>query len=815
MQLPQNSSTTTPLHLHIIPQTRKNQHFQTLQPVTVSAEIVSENDKFNSKAFFTWDFGEGVGSERYTKIDLAERGVSRARHTYTTAGVYKVGVAASLGNETVLEDELEYSLEVMEAISGLRLKHVTGTYAAAFYPHVNQSEAVLLEATCVKGSNVKFRFEFGDNSYEEVAASYNVYTRQPEAYASHIYSREGTYFIELSAGNAVSNSTESVYASIVVQTPPSALKLEQRYYTAVVDEAVEFVASVGSGSNLTYFWTFGDTETIQGEGASVWKTLKKPGDTFVTVTARNRVAFQSVSANIFVDVPLRTVSLSCNCSKDGDTGGLIAASESNVLFTANEAPYARYYIFTVRKQTFGAALKTVNEFTSRPNVANIWFDSRGVYELSVTACNYITCVNSTKLTVRVEDAVQLGEVVHPGSAIAGEEFHVDIHVEYGSNFTVHCRIGNLSSNRLCSPQRGENPAVISFVFTFYEEGAYPFHFVISNAVSNITHDFNVFIVSSRICYPPDLKFLASSVTERKYAEESSFEVIVTEFDCDIAESLHFEWKILDADKNVVLKVAKSNSSTLTLPAKSLSFGAYTIIVRATITGSFIYGQTQSRFRIIPSGVEAIISGSQLKILPRSTPILLDASQSTDLDSAASNLQYLWQCNRLEQHSNEIGTGNKRCPKHLALSKSATFQFSTSDLTPGLYLFNLTVWKDDIVFNKRFLDSKFQILKILPDRFDFLNAEIECLSCRGKQFFIQDLILDGTCRNCDDKPIPEYRWMMWRVDKEVKNGAEKCLDGEGSQPEYVTAVPMHGDRTKLVPKYFQAPKRPKRGMHGFR
>ena len=135
------------------------------------------------------------------------------------------------------------------------------------------------------GTNLVYAWDFGDGG------------SSTEANPSHSYSTVGTYSVTLTITNTITSDTVTQGVSIV-DVPISGLVINSNG-TATLGQMVDLSASVATGTNVEYSWTFGDGTAPQA-GSNVQHTYATAGPYTIQVTAVNSTNSQMASADIVI-----------------------------------------------------------------------------------------------------------------------------------------------------------------------------------------------------------------------------------------------------------------------------------------------------------------------------------------------------------------------------------------------------------------------------------------------------------------------------------------------------------------------------------
>ncbi len=225
----------------------------------LTASIASGSD-----VNYVWDFGDNTGANG-----------ANVSHQYTAPGLYTAEVTASnsVNQETATTDVL-----VEEAITGLSAGNDGPTLLGT---------ATQLTATISGGSNVTYNWDFGDNS------------NGTGAIVSHQYAAPGSYIAEVTASNAVSQSTATTTVQIDEIINPIGGLTAANDGPTIFGTPTQLTATITSGTNVTYNWDFGDSS--YGTGAFISHQYANPGSYTAEVTAANTINQESATTTVVVE----------------------------------------------------------------------------------------------------------------------------------------------------------------------------------------------------------------------------------------------------------------------------------------------------------------------------------------------------------------------------------------------------------------------------------------------------------------------------------------------------------------------------------
>ncbi len=210
---------------------------------------------------YTWDLGDSTSATTPVVI-----------YVYPAVGIYTATVTAS---NTAGLSSAETIVVVEEPISGL---------AALATTPVRTDETASLTATVSSGSNVSYTWAFGDGGSGSGAT------------VGHLYGTAGSYTATVTATNALGSA---VARAVVVAEDPILDLTALSNSPVKIDETAFLSATIGSGSNVTYTWDYGDGES--GAGASVSHEYAAIGAYTATVSAENAVSDATATTVVVVE----------------------------------------------------------------------------------------------------------------------------------------------------------------------------------------------------------------------------------------------------------------------------------------------------------------------------------------------------------------------------------------------------------------------------------------------------------------------------------------------------------------------------------
>ncbi len=220
-----------------------------------------------SNVSYEWDFGDWNGD---TGAEVS--------HAYAAPGEYTAIVTAT---NSVSQESTTTMVEIQDVpINGL---------AAANSSPTLLGDTTFLTATISSGSNVDYEWNFGDGNSDTGAE------------VDHIYTSLGEYTAVVTATNSAGQQSTSTLVQIV-DVPIGGLAAENSGPT-ILGNTTSLTATISSGSNVTYEWSFGDGNG--DSGAEVDHIYAAQGEYTAVVTATNSAGQQSTSTLVnIIDVPI-------------------------------------------------------------------------------------------------------------------------------------------------------------------------------------------------------------------------------------------------------------------------------------------------------------------------------------------------------------------------------------------------------------------------------------------------------------------------------------------------------------------------------
>ncbi|XP_067134353.1 polycystin family receptor for egg jelly-like [Centruroides vittatus] len=240
---------------------------------------------------------------------------------------------------------------------------------------------------------------------------------------------------------------------------------------------------------------------------------------------------------------------------------------------------------------------------------------------------------------------------------------------------------------------------------------------------------------------------------------------ITKFNCDIKTSPRWKWTLFDSFKNSTVIPLVSNLNYLSIPEKTLPYGAYAVklVVKIWQMNRILSDEIMKWFNINSSRPVAKISGGIERIIDSDEDLILDGSPSYDPDFDNADMNFVWVCLKGE------------CPfKHIEEKKTIVI-IPKNNLKVSKYVISLTVNyqnRQSLPFN--------QEIEVLQGKFPIVS--ITCLSnCNAGVNPSEKFALKVNCKHCSAGS--KFLWKMLSKEGNLKtfiNWNEETLYGNSSK-----------------------------------
>ncbi|GFN79869.1 polycystin-1, partial [Plakobranchus ocellatus] len=463
------------------------------EQITFTAILNSGTDVEYSLEYGNGDLAPFQSSESFT-------------YNYSVANVYKAIVRARNGVSQRSSSLTLYAYdETLLQIIRVR---------ALRYAPVNTTVSVSTEVAAQVPTSLNYTWNFGNG---------DVQTGVGLNSATTLYSSIGNFLISLEVENATGNLSDVKNNVICIEETISGLSVH--YATPIAlqmpgaVEYVNFVATVQSGSNMTYEWIVNDEIDVGNYDTLNW-TVTQAGTYNVTVSVGNDLDSKQKDMQLVAMEIITGLTINCfNCSK-----GNFCKSRADIFFQAGKQ-YGTHENYTWAFSD--------NSSVYQGNIVLHNFLKAGTYTVDLVSMNEVSTAIESAIIHAQEEVTGLALLVNQTTTIVdrGLRFQVSYSGGTSLNFVWECSnmtVASLSTDVL--------------ELSFPLEGYYNCSAVVSNEVSSGAESVlvtvmgliaNISVDHSFISSPTSLKEWYASVDE-VYSLNS---VISTNF------LVSYEWEI--------------------------------------------------------------------------------------------------------------------------------------------------------------------------------------------------------------------------------------------------------------------------------
>nr|XP_046233896.1 polycystin-1 [Scatophagus argus] len=644
-------------------------------------------------------------------------------HTFTTLGLCQVEV---LVQNVLNHSNVTKEFNVQEEIQEVDFE-IEGKMHPIFVP---TSSEVQLHGLTQKGSDLHWNW----NIRGAESRLFNV-TKQTFMYS---FPHAGIYEISLNVSNGI--NWQMVSHSVIVQDAINDLMLNITKTSLCTKEQVTFIPTISSGSNGRFVITFQNKDWIYSQDIleGQFTTSSLPAGThLVTVKAWNQVSTVEASSSLLVNADIQGLRLVNCCSA-------VLEALKGIRFKAEiQSGLPVNYSWIFHMVGFEPTLLIGQEVIFTPSVS-------GSLSVSVLASNGICSkvVNETAIVQWPVKKVKL--FCYSERIFAGLPVMFSAKVNGGSNLRFLWDFGD-STEELVTDLSTVN-------HTYCISGKYSILVNVLNSVSNVSTQLYLEVEEPQ-CYSPQA-YLVQNQSIILRSRPSYFEASV-DFNCS-AHKTTYLWEILKESNctnanpkfsgNKVILGGRVDASLpiLFIPKHNLDVGQYCLVFTVSLQGTPLQVQRKTAISVVHSPLVAVIKGGSHRLWSSLSDLVLDGSESQDLDmepGVDDTLQYDWTfmiLNSTESHSVKQPIG----------SNSSRMTVLSTQLHPGtVHVFTLTVHKAGrrpVSVNQTVTVCEAPVLPVM----------VECVSCVPLSSvhhisYTSHIILSGQCGQCDDQA--QYKW----------------------------------------------------------
>jgi uncharacterized repeat protein (TIGR01451 family) len=380
---------------------------------------------------YTWDLGYGQIRSGAVVTDV-----------YPAGGLFTAVVTASNSVSLVTATTV---VTIDETVAGLAVINDSPTGIGGL---------TSFTATITSGTNVVYTWDFGNG-----AAPVSVPRLGQTVAISYEYPAVGVYTAMVTASNSVNLVTATTV--VYVDETISGLAATNSSPT-LAGETTTLSATIETGTNVTYQWSFGDGATLSGPEAEVSHTYSATGTYTALVTASNVVNVMTATTTITVETAVNGLNVASDApTLIGETTHLTATltAGDNVIFTWD------FGDGTITSLPLGGTEGGLISHT---------YQTTGTYSLVVTASNGVSAMTDT-LTVTVEEAISGLTAMNDGPTELDDPTEFVATIATGSHVVYEWDLGN-----------GQTASGAGVTYTYPEAGTYTAVVTASNGVSLLT-----------------------------------------------------------------------------------------------------------------------------------------------------------------------------------------------------------------------------------------------------------------------------------------------------------------------------------------
>ncbi|XP_071488265.1 polycystin-1-like protein 1 [Diadema antillarum] len=723
--------------------------------ITMMASVATGND-----VIFTWNFNDAFGP---TTVTYSNGSYSSAVHTFAFPGEYIIGVSA---HNALQSDPVVYNYPstfiVQQVPEALELSVIGGATSASLLSNGASwaTSTVEFRAFCW-GSHIDFFFDYGDGTIEVVEGVIDEYGSF-SGDGQHVYTSEGEYTVTVTAGNQLTNISQTLREPFYVEVPPTNLHFSHDSYSFPFGNRSVLTVDVAAGSNLYYNWSMGDQTNYIFEGPTVSHVYRTAGVYQVIVVAFNKVQSLQTWCDIRILNYVSFVELK--------VASQLVPTQTRITFTADTpSNSANSFVWDLGNNQ---APKT----TSVSSLSHT-YRTPGTYYVTVVAINIFGNATSQPLEMTLQAEIAT-LVIKTSSSILIEEATVfQAQLAAGSNVEFEWDFGDGSSN-LVTDQAAA-------IHTFNRTAEYFVTLTASNGISNATTTRNIFVLSEP-CSAPSLGLVGGSSRTVKFSEPVRVEIEIS-IDCDITDETVYRWMLFHADNGSRLMLDPHHASlrkrTLYIASHVVPLGQYQVTLEVRMNNTIVYAQVSLTLTIVESPLVAVVEGGTTRTIDSKMPVYLNGGFSFDPDHPNdADLRYNWTCRLMDNPAelcfDSASLGNHSAPLPAA-NESVVFPSSLLriDLTYW-FVFYLTVSKGD-----RAPVTVSQVIKVVSTMENMYEVLVDCPSCdEGFVNSNTELTLEALCPTCGDNVTMVWElFVVFDGTTVDTNTASRCWRADGSGP----------------------------------
>ena len=431
--------------------------------ITFIQWLVRQGDGIN----ITVDFGDGT-SYQNGSFDVGYLFAAINNHTYAATGEYAITINVS---NCVSNASIE-SLAIVEL-------PVTGLTCTVHHAHrdIEVNETVTVEVTITQGTNPEIFIDFGDGSA----------TTTRDLTAQHSYSPFDFYNVSCSVYNNISMLNASTEIQVHKPVDPLIGFNVTCSHTNLTD-LTPCMLNISIGTDFTCTWDWGDgttNETVFEQlGNFTYHNYSSVGHFHVQLNCSNRLNKTTAETIAIVEEPIIGFEVVDPIAKP-------FAERFSVYWntiTGTDAIFNATFTHIIDGTSFDLEVNTTVSTTHGTAVVfEYMMPDIGIYELMVTAINYVTQRQTRYLTVMVDVPIDTPLLTRSSQFVeVNKTANFSCQMAAGSNVSIWWDFGDGSDviNHHYQGNFSIDGVTIQHVYMY--EGIYPVTLFGNNSVSNFT-----------------------------------------------------------------------------------------------------------------------------------------------------------------------------------------------------------------------------------------------------------------------------------------------------------------------------------------
>ena len=434
----------------------------------------------------TIDFGDG-NSFHNGSFDVAHLFGAMNNHTYSEIGEYIVTINVSncVSNASI------------EALAVVELP-LMGVNCDVIHDNrdIEVNETVTIQLNVNQGNNAKFLFDFGDGTVIMTS----------DLTVQHSYSTYAFYNVNVSAYNNVSRENASKVIQVHKPVEPLVGFTVVCSLTNLTD-LTHCMLSITQGTDFICTWDWGDgsfSETRYEQlGNVTYNNYSAVGHYNVGINCTNRLYNTTATARAIVEVPITDFTVVDPVAEAFEVDFSVTWSTSK----GTDVNFIVTFTHVISGMSFNASVTTSQDTTAgSADITSAMMPMIGIYELEVTAVNYVTPRQTIRLPVVVDIPIANPTLTHSARFVEVQTTATfSVQMSAGSNVSLCWNFSDGSPlvNQFYQGPFPSDVITIGHVYAF--DGDFIVYLFGNNSVSNFTLGVSLYIQN-----PPNLTLTPNS-----------------------------------------------------------------------------------------------------------------------------------------------------------------------------------------------------------------------------------------------------------------------------------------------------------------